>query len=243
MSQRNKALLLTVVVLLAVVLVALLLFLRAALDYKGTVEAITIQEVDLSQVADRTYTGSCDLRAGVRPGGGDGGGRGHHRGDPYRLPQHPGPGGGGHPRRDRGPTADRGGRRVRGHGLLHRHSEGGGECADRRGVRGFCHRQVVPFGPSQVGTCDVVSRPVPGGDQAFSRESPDARVAGRAPPPPFFYGPLVPTRSFWRWCHIVSILGLLRGPCTCPDLGRFFSYRAPQPRGFPLGEAVTGGDG
>lgn len=48
MSQRNKALLLTVVVLLAVVLVALLLFLRAALDYKGTVEAITIQEVDLS---------------------------------------------------------------------------------------------------------------------------------------------------------------------------------------------------
>ena len=60
MSQRNKALLLTVVVLLAVVLVALLLFLRAALDYKGTVEAITIQEVDLSQVADGTYTGSCD---------------------------------------------------------------------------------------------------------------------------------------------------------------------------------------
>ena len=60
MSQRNKALLLTVVVLLAVVLVALLLFLRAALDYKGTVEAITIQEVDLSQVADGTYTGACD---------------------------------------------------------------------------------------------------------------------------------------------------------------------------------------
>ena len=60
MSQRNKALLLTVVVLLAVVLVALLLFLRAALDYKGKVEAITIQEVDLSQVADGTYTGSCD---------------------------------------------------------------------------------------------------------------------------------------------------------------------------------------
>ena len=59
MSQRNKALLITVVVLLAVVLVALLLFLRAALDYKGTVEAITIQEVDLSQVADGTYTGSC----------------------------------------------------------------------------------------------------------------------------------------------------------------------------------------
>lgn len=60
MSQRNKALLLTVVVLLAVVLVALLLFLRAALDYKGTVESITIQEVDLSQVADGTYTGACD---------------------------------------------------------------------------------------------------------------------------------------------------------------------------------------
>lgn len=48
MSQRNKALLLTVVVLLAVVLVALLLFLRAALDYKGTVEDGAITEVTLT---------------------------------------------------------------------------------------------------------------------------------------------------------------------------------------------------
>lgn len=61
MSRRNKALLLGVVVLLAVVLVALLLFLKAALEYKGAVEALTVQEVDLAQVADGTYTGGCDV--------------------------------------------------------------------------------------------------------------------------------------------------------------------------------------
>lgn len=61
MSRRNKALLLGVVVLLAVVLAALLLFLKAALEYKGAVEALTVQEVDLAQVADGTYTGGCDV--------------------------------------------------------------------------------------------------------------------------------------------------------------------------------------
>lgn len=61
MSRRNKALLLGVVVLLAVVLVALLLFLKAALEYKEAVEALTVQEVDLAQVADGTYTGGCDV--------------------------------------------------------------------------------------------------------------------------------------------------------------------------------------
>ena len=64
MSQRNKALLLTVVVLLAVVLVALLLFLRAALDYKGTVEAITIQE--LGPELRLTFTGDGFLYHMVR---------------------------------------------------------------------------------------------------------------------------------------------------------------------------------
>ena len=47
---------------------------------------------------------------------------------------------------------------------------------------------------------------------------------GRGPCPldPRFYGPLVPTRSFWRLCRIVPVVGLLRGPCTCPDLETFF---------------------
>ena len=61
------------------------------------------------------------------------------------------------------------------------------------------------------------------GIQAFSRESPDAKSRGGMPPaPPFFYSPLVPTRSFWRLCHIVPVAGLLRYPCTCPDLETFF---------------------
>ena len=43
-----------------------------------------------------------------------------------------------------------------------------------------------------------------------------------APRPPFFYSPLVPTRSFWRLCHIVPVAGLLRGLCMYPDLETFF---------------------
>ncbi len=60
------------------------------------------------------------------------------------------------------------------------------------------------------------------GIQAFSRESPDAKSRGGMPPPPLFYGPLVATRSFWRLWHVVPVVGLLRGPCTCPDLETFF---------------------
>ena len=60
MSQRNKALLITVVVLLAVVLVALLLFLRAALDYKGTVEAIPGEIVAQQRIGVDAVSGATD---------------------------------------------------------------------------------------------------------------------------------------------------------------------------------------
>ncbi len=42
--------------------------------------------------------------------------------------------------------------------------------------------------------------------QTFSRK-PGRKVAGGCPPPPHFYGPLVGARSFWRWCHIVPVVG------------------------------------
>ena len=89
----------------------------------------------------------------------------------------------------------------------------------------LCHRQAVPLGPSQVSTCNVGSRPVPGGGAVgycvpfewsrlfrclgaqrpggpparrgphFSREMGRKR-AGAPPLDLLFYGPLVSTRSF-----------------------------------------------
>ena len=79
------------------------------------------------------------------------------------------------------------------------------------------------MGPPQGGPCDVVPRPVPGGGSRLSLEKARTqRVAGEGPRPPFFYGPLVATRSFWRLCRLVSVDGLLRCPCTYPDLETFF---------------------
>ena len=81
--------------------------------------------------------------------------------------------------------------------------------------------------------------PGPGrGIQAFSRESPDAKSRGGGPPPPLVYGPLVPTRSFWRLWRIVPVEGLFRCPCTCPDLGRFFVWGCTTQR-LPLGGKLS----
>ena len=45
------------------------------------------------------------------------------------------------------------------------------------------------FGLAQVGTCEVGSRPVPGGGSRLSlRESPDAKSRGGGPPPPLGLG-------------------------------------------------------
>ena len=62
---------------------------------------------------------------------------------------------------------------------------------------------------------------LPGGGPHFSREMGRKR-AGALPLDPGFYGPLAAARSFWRLCHIVPVAGLLRYPCTCPDLETFF---------------------
>ena len=48
---------------------------------------------------------------------------------------------------------------------------------------------------------------------------------GGKPLDPLLYGPLVPTRSFRRLCHIVPVVGLLRYPSAYPDLERFFRVR------------------
>ena len=83
------------------------------------------------------------------------------------------------------------------------------------------------LGPPQGGPCGVVSRPVPGGGSRLSLEKARTqRVAGGCPPPPLVYGPLVGTRSFWRWCRIAPVVGLFRDPCTYPDLGTLFRKNA-----------------
>ena len=81
---------------------------------------------------------------------------------------------------------------------------------------------MVPFGPAQVGTCDVGSRPAPGGGPHFLRRNGEKEAQGDTPWTPFPYGPLVSTRSFWRLYRIVSVVGLFRCPSTCPDLETFF---------------------
>ena len=80
-----------------------------------------------------------------------------------------------------------------------------------------CRRQVVRLGPAQVGTCEVGSRPVPGGGSRLSLEKARTqRVAGGCPPPPLFYGPLVPTRSFWRGGAHCSGGGAVSVPICVP---------------------------
>ncbi len=150
-------------------------------------------------------------------------------------------------------------------------------------MAGLCCRQVVPSGPAQVQTCHVGSRPVPGGGAVgycvpfgwpglfrclgaqrpggpaypagvpISPEKWGERGPGASPLDPRFYSPLVPTRSFWRLWRIVPVEGLLRAPCTCPDLERFFvlvlnsmrvgpfpSTKPPLPARPAGGRAVTG---
>ena len=105
--------------------------------------------------------------------------------------------------------------------------------------RGVTPWQVVPLRPSQVSPCEVGSRPVPGGGSRLALETARTqRVAGGCPPPPLVYGPLVGTRSFWRLWHIVLVEGLLRYPCTCPDLGRFFVWGCTTQR-LPLGGKLS----
>ena len=91
-----------------------------------------------------------------------------------------------------------------------------------RTIAGWALRGGFPPGPGQ-------------GIQAFSRESPDARVAGDAPRPP----------ALWpaRWHSLVLALGatLFRsmgyyGAHVRALIWDAFSGRAAQPRGFPLGK-------
>ena len=61
------------------------------------------------------------------------------------------------------------------------------------------------------------------GIQAFSRESPDAKSRGGMPPaPPFFRARSFPLARFGVVGRSGAVVGLLRGPCTCPDLETFF---------------------
>ena len=81
---------------------------------------------------------------------------------------------------------------------------------------------MVPSGPAQVQTCDVGSRPTPGGSPAFSGESRKKERRGQAPWTPVLMARSVPLAHFGVVGRIVPVDRLLRAPCTYPDLGRFF---------------------
>ena len=119
-----------------------------------------------------------------------------------------------------------------------------------------CPRQVVRFGPSQVRTCGVVPRPVPGGGSRLSlRESPDAKSRGGGPPPPHFLWParfhslalaVGSAAGRWRvyfvahlraliWIRILREQGLGEKAFRCGGV--------PPTKASPWGEAVTEGDG
>ena len=79
------------------------------------------------------------------------------------------------------------------------------------------------LGPAQVSTCEVVSRPVPGGGSRLSLEKARTqRVAGGCPPPPLFMARSFPLAGFGVVGRSGAVVGLLRYPCTCPDLETFF---------------------
>ena len=95
------------------------------------------------------------------------------------------------------------------------------------GTRAVPGRQVVLLGPSQVKTCDVVPRPVPGGGSRLSLEKARTqRVAGGGPPPPFFRARSFHSLVLAWWGRSGAVRGLFRNPCTCPDLETFFHKNA-----------------
>ena len=97
---------------------------------------------------------------------------------------------------------------------------------------------MVPSGPAQVQTCDVVSRPTPGGSPAFSGESRKKERRGRAPWTPFLMARSFPLAHFGVVGRSGAIVGLLRGPSACPDLGRFFVWGCTTQR-LPLGGKLS----
>ena len=121
---------------------------------------------------------------------------------------------------------------------------------DRGG--GFAVGRWSRFGPAQGGSCEVGSRPVPGGGAVgycvpfewsrlfrclgaqrpggpparrgphFSREMGRKRAGGLAPWTPALMARSFPLAHFGVVGRIVPVDGLLRCPSACPDLGRFF---------------------
>ena len=140
-------------------------------------------------------------------------------------------------------------RPVRGHRLRHRTGPGGQGGDPRQGLHAPKGLPLLPTGeggqpgacldagslssvmggsvggtggPAQGGPCDVVSRPTPGGSPAFSGESRRKRAPGLCPWTPDFRARSLSLARFGVVGRSGTVVGLVRCPCTCPDLGTFF---------------------
>ncbi len=109
------------------------------------------------------------------------------------------------------------------------------------GAVGYC----VPFGWSGLFRCLGTQRPggpaCPAGSPFLPRNG-EKEGRGQAPWTPGFMARSFPLAGFGVVGRIVPVEGLVRCPCTCPDLGRFFRVGLHSPEASPWGEAVTEGD-
>ena len=103
------------------------------------------------------------------------------------------------------------------------------------GAVGYC----VPFGWSGLFRCLGAQRPggppTPAGSATFFEESRGKEHQGQAPGPRF-YSRSFPLARFGVVGRIVPVYGLLRCPCTCPDLERFFRVGLHNPEASPWGK-------
>ena len=98
------------------------------------------------------------------------------------------------------------------------------------------------------GSYEASGRSAPGAPPArrgspFLPRNGEKEGRGQAPWTPGFMARSFPLARFGVVGRIVPVEGLVRYPCTYPDLERFFRVGLHNPEASPWGEAVTEGDG
>ncbi len=93
---------------------------------------------------------------------------------------------------------------------------------------------MVPVGPSQIQTCHVGSRPVPGGIRLSLEKARTQESRGGPPPPHFMTRSLALAR--FGGCGALFRLWGYYGAHLRTLIWNAFSCRAARPRGLPMGK-------